>query len=146
MTQHAARGACYCGRVRFEAELPPRFVCHCHCENCRRAHGAAFVTWAGFRTDQVRMTAGADELRRYRTETDALRTFCGTCGSPMGFEADHYAGGMHLYAATLEDPRNFEPTFHVNYQSKLPWLQIDDDLPKYEGTLLHAPVDLRDYE
>ena len=57
----------------------------------------------------------------------------------MGFEAAHYAGGMHLYAASLEDPEDFQPTFHVNYQSKLPWLNINDDLPKYEGTLLHTP-------
>ena len=57
----------------------------------------------------------------------------------MGFEAEHYAGGMHLYAASLEDPEDFQPTFHVNYQSKLPWLNINDDLPKYEGTLLHTP-------
>ncbi len=64
----------------------------------------------------------------------------------MGFEADHYPGGMHLYAATLEDPSDFEPTFHVNYESKLPWLQITDDLPKYEGTLLQAPDDLRNYD
>jgi hypothetical protein len=57
----------------------------------------------------------------------------------MGFEADHYSGGMHLYAGSLENPEDFEPTFHVNYQSKLPWLNISDDLPKYDGTLLHAP-------
>ena len=63
----------------------------------------------------------------------------------MGFEADHYQGGMHIYAASLEDPRNFEPTFHVNYQSKLPWLQLLDDLKKNDGTLLHAPEDLSDY-
>ncbi len=63
----------------------------------------------------------------------------------MGFEAEHYAGRMHLYAGTLEDPEAFEPTFHVNWQAKLPWLQMTDDLPKYDGTLLHAPDDLRDY-
>jgi hypothetical protein len=64
----------------------------------------------------------------------------------MGFEAAHYPGGMHLYAASLEDPTDFEPTFHVNYGSKLPWLQINDDLPKYEGTLLNAPKDLSAYK
>ena len=63
----------------------------------------------------------------------------------MGFEADHYPGGMHLYAATLDDPAAFEPTFHVNWQSKLPWLPMEDDLLKYDHTLLHAPDDLRDY-
>lgn len=68
-----------------------------------------------------------------------FRHFCGSCGTPMGFEADHYPGGMHLYAATLSDPENFAPTFHVNYQSKLSWLKLDDDLPKYDSTLLNTP-------
>ena len=56
----------------------------------------------------------------------------------MGFVATHYPGGMHLYAASLERPEQFEPEFHVNWQSKLPWLSIQDDLPKYDGTLLHS--------
>lgn len=63
----------------------------------------------------------------------------------MGFEADYYPGGMHLYAASLEDPSKFKPTFHVNYESKLPWLEMNDDLTKYNGTLLHAPEDLSGY-
>ncbi|PPB79464.1 hypothetical protein LV82_02830 [Albidovulum inexpectatum] len=53
---------------------------------------------------------------------------------------------MHLYAASLEDPSDFAPTFHVNYQGKLPWLDLCDDLPKYQGTLLHAPEELADYK
>lgn len=64
----------------------------------------------------------------------------------MGFEADHYAGGMHLYAASMEHPDDFVPTFHVNFQSKLPWLKLKDDLTKYDGTLLHAPEDLSAYD
>ena len=64
----------------------------------------------------------------------------------MGFEANHYPGGMHLYAASLEDPSAFQPTFHVNYQSKLAWLELNDELKTYEGTLLNAPGDLRDYD
>lgn len=46
---------------------------------------------------------------------------------------------MHLYAASMERPETFKPTFHVNYQSKLPWLEMNDDLTKYDGTLLHTP-------
>lgn len=64
----------------------------------------------------------------------------------MGFEADHYAGGMHLYAGSMEHPETFAPTFHVNYQAKLPWLQMNDDLVKYNGTLLHNPEDLSAYD
>lgn len=64
----------------------------------------------------------------------------------MGFEAEHYPGGMHLYAASMENPEDFIPTFHVNYQSKLPWLEMNDGLKKFNGTLLHAPEDLSDYD
>ena len=84
--------------------------------------------------------------RTYESSKGVRRHFCEKCGSPIGFEADHYPGGMHLYAASLDDPRKFEPTFHVNFESKLPWLEMNDELPKYEGTLLHAPEDLSDYQ
>jgi hypothetical protein len=54
----------------------------------------------------------------------------------MAFVAEHYPGDMQLYAGTLVDPENFKPEFHVNYESKLPWLDLNDDLPKHFGTLL----------
>lgn len=63
----------------------------------------------------------------------------------MALEVKHYASGMHLYAASMEHPEDFKPAFHVNYQSKLPWLPIEDDLPKYEGRLTDARDDLTDY-
>jgi len=53
-----AKGSCHCGAVRFVARFPSRFVAHCHCASCRRAHGAAFVTWAGFPSSQVEVTEG----------------------------------------------------------------------------------------
>ncbi|MEO0568089.1 MAG: GFA family protein [Pseudomonadota bacterium] len=87
-----------------------------------------------------------DPPKTYESSPGVFRHFCATCGSPMGFEADHYAGGMHLYAASLEDPSDFHPTFHVNWKFKLPWLSMDDDLPKHDSTLLHAPQDLSAYD
>lgn len=64
----------------------------------------------------------------------------------MGFEAVHYPDVMHLYAATLDQPKNFKPEFHVNWESKLPWLAISDDLPKYEGRLEEHDGGLYDYQ
>jgi len=46
----------------------------------------------------------------------------------MGFEAEHYAGNMHLYAASMDDPFSYMPSFHVNHESKLPWFELNDDL------------------
>ena len=36
----------------------------------------------------------------------------------------------------MERPEDFVPTFHVNYQSKLPWLHMDDDLEKFQGSVI----------
>jgi hypothetical protein len=35
------QGRCLCGDVSFSAELPSKWVAHCHCTQCRRGAGAA---------------------------------------------------------------------------------------------------------
>jgi len=43
------------------------------------------------------------------------------------------SGVMHLYVAALDEPEKFEPTLHVAYEEKLPWLKLADDLPTRIG-------------
>jgi hypothetical protein len=137
------RGHCLCGRTRWEFTGEATSACYCHCDDCRRNCAAPVVGWLGVPARHFRWTG--DTPRTFESSAGVHRHFCGTCGSPMAFVAEHYAGGMHLYAASLERPQDFCPTFHVNYESKLPWLKIEDDLKKYAGTLLHAPEDLSAY-
>ncbi len=138
------RGYCFCKKTSWEYEGEMTWACYCHCDDCRRNCSAPVVAWIGVPLRNFKWTGEAPET--LESSKGVFRHFCKHCGSPVGFEADHYAGGMHLYAASMENPEDFNPTFHVNYQSKLPWLQMNDDLPKYEGTLLHAPKDLSDYD
>lgn len=133
------RGHCFCRKTRWEFDGAVSWACYCHCDDCRRNCAAPVVAWLGVPLRAFRWTGAAPKTRE--SSPGVFRHFCGECGTPMGFEADHYPGGMHLYAATLEDPADFKPEFHVNWQAKLPWLELQDDLPKYEGTLLHAPND-----
>jgi hypothetical protein len=140
----ATRGHCLCGQTQWEYEGDVTWACYCHCDDCRRNCAAPVVGWIGVPLRNFKWTANPPST--FESSKGVYRHFCGTCGSPIGFEADHYQGGMHLYAASLENPEDFKPTFHVNYQSKLPWLSMEDDLPKYDSTLLHAPEDLSDYD
>jgi hypothetical protein len=126
-------GACYCGRVRFEVDPPSRFVAHCHCHNCRRAHGAGFVTWAGFLRPQLRVTAGEDVLGRYLTETEATRTFCTHCGTPLFFESPRWAGEIHVAVAGLLDPPDRMPRGHAYADRSPAWCPITDALPRFGG-------------
>lgn len=138
------KGYCLCKRTTWAFEGEVTWGCYCHCDDCRRNCAAPVVAWLGVPLKNFRWTGAAPKT--IESSKGVFRHFCDTCGSPLGFEADHYAGGMHLYAASMEHPEDFEPTFHVNYQAKLPWLQMNDDLVKYDGTLLHAPEDLSAYD
>ncbi|MEO0368760.1 MAG: GFA family protein [Pseudomonadota bacterium] len=137
------RGYCLCGKTSYEFNGEINWSCYCHCDDCRRNCAAPVVAWLGVPFENFRWTGTPPST--YKSSKGVSRYFCGTCGSPMAFEADHYPGGMHLYAASLSDPKNFEPEFHVNHESKLEWLHLEDNLTKYHGTLLTAPDDLRDY-
>ena len=53
----------------------------------------------------------------------------------MAFQAEHYEGEIHLYAATLDKPEQFQPSCHVYYASKLDWLDIDDHLARHAYSL-----------
>lgn len=136
-------GACYCGKVQFEVDPPSRFVCHCHCHNCRRAHGAAFVTWAGFPLERFRILEGERELSRYLTDTGATRSFCRICGSPLFYSSPRWAGEVHVAVAQLSDPIDAPVKAHV-YADRAPdWCPIADDLPRYGGETGAEPISSR---
>jgi len=126
-------GTCLCGAIRFTVSGSPRFCAHCYCPNCRRAHGAAFVTWAGFRQEQIQIVSGSDCLTRYLTDTGAARSFCGRCGSTLFYEGPRWPGEVHVALANLSDDANLQPAAHVYVDDRAPWWRISDELPQYGG-------------
>jgi hypothetical protein len=135
-----ARGSCLCGAVRFELTLPSRFCAHCHCQNCRRAHGAAFVTWAGFEREQVEVS-GAESLARYKTDTGATRSFCSRCGSTLFYEGPRWPEQVHVALANVADPIGREPAVHVYVDHRADWWEITDSLPRRGGKTVGEPTE-----
>ncbi|MEM8536692.1 MAG: GFA family protein, partial [Pseudomonadota bacterium] len=62
------------------------------------------------------------------------RGFCAVCGTPLFYMSTRWPGEVHIYAATLDDPKLYQPTAHVHWAERLGWLHVVDDLPKYEGS------------
>jgi len=93
--------ACLCGDVRIAAALPSLWSAHCHCSPCRRAHGAAYVTWIGFRAGGCRFVDPHDRLRWFASSPGAERGLCSRCGSSLAFRSERWPGELHL---TLPDP------------------------------------------
>lgn len=125
------KGHCLCGEIRWSFDGEETWACYCHCDDCRRNCAAPVAAYIGVRLKDFKWTGG--QTGKYNSSSGVIRHFCSTCGTPMGFQADHYVGEIHVYAATLDDPKDFEPKFHVYHGAKLPWLGLHDDLKKIEG-------------
>jgi hypothetical protein len=120
-----ARGRCHCGRVRFVATFPSRFCAHCHCGSCRRAHGAAFVTWIGFRSEQVRVTEGGELLVPHESSPGTIRKFCSVCGTKLFFESTKWPGETHVTLAAFDDPVDRTPSVHAFAEEHVRWLPFE---------------------
>lgn len=123
-------GGCLCGNVRFRADNAPKWVGHCHCNSCRKFTGSAFATYAGYPTDAVTQTGKAPA--QHHSSEGVTRSFCGDCGSPISYEGERWPGEIHLMVCAFDDPNAFEPQGHVYWAERVPWLALDDDLPKFD--------------
>jgi hypothetical protein len=125
-----ANGGCLCGAVRFTARLPSKWVAHCHCTRCQRAHGAAFVTWVGMAADRVHIDDSGRSLAWFAGEGGAERAFCGRCGSSLFFRSERWPGELHVARALFTDPVDREPQAHAYHDSHVSWVALVDDLPR----------------
>ncbi len=125
-------GGCLCGQVRFEISGPLLVVTHCHCSMCRKAAGAAFVTWVTVRPAHFRWTAA--EPVHYRSSPPVRRGFCPTCGSALSFQRDDRPDEIDVTAATLDDPEAVRHQDHIWWKSRVSWFVAGDGLPRLAGS------------
>jgi hypothetical protein len=121
VTATSVGGGCLCGAVRLRAVLPPNWVAHCHCSMCRRAHGAGFVTWAGFPRDAVTIESGEGLLTRFQSSSQATRSFCSRCGSMLLFQSGHWPDETHVTLASLDSAEGLEPQAHSYWGNRVRW-------------------------
>jgi len=128
MTAIERTGRCLCGAVRFAAHGEPLWIAHCHCESCRRATSAAFATYVGYPVKAVAWTGAAP--RTFASSPGVTRSFCANCGAPMSFAGERWPGEIHLFAASFDAPGELAPQVHVYAEEQLPWVHLDDGLPR----------------
>ena len=77
----------------------------------------------------------------YESSPGVRRLFCQRCGTPMAYDADRFKHEIHFYAASLDDPENYAPEFHVHCEEQLTWVNVADDLPKYDKGVVRKASD-----
>ena len=118
----SVEGGCLCGGVRYRLHGPGKQGSDCHCEDCRRASAAPYVTWCSFPSDAVELLSG--ELRQV-PHASRLRFFASCCGTPLFIRDDASSGWIDITVASLDDPKSFPPQVAIWTEDKLPWVQLD---------------------
>jgi hypothetical protein len=129
------QGGCACGHVRYRLASAPMIVHCCHCRDCQRQTGSAFVLNALIETNRVEILSG--ETEAVPTPTDSGRPHvihrCPTCKIAVW---SHYGGVLPLSfvrVGTLDDPSALPPNVHIYTRSRLPWVALPADVPAFEA-------------
>ena len=128
-------GGCLCGAIRYEAEGEPVFSLQCHCRDCQRASGTAYVAAMRMPAAGFRITKGTP--KHYVSNADSgnavTRFFCGECGSPLYIQVATRPDIVGIRVGTLDDPSGFRAEADIFVKSAQPWDHMDPATPKYDS-------------
>jgi hypothetical protein len=123
-------GGCLCGAIRYQIDGDLARAGSCHCSMCRKAHGAAFGTYAEVPEGGFRWMVGRNEVRVFESSPGGGRAFCPHCGSTLGAVENGNLRWVTL--GTVDGDPGVRPQAHIFVASKAPWDDINDDLPRFD--------------
>ena len=127
------KGSCFCGLVKFSIEPPTHSCFHCHCESCRKSHGAPFVTWASVPYSKLKINEGEGIVKAYESSLNIFWGFCSNCGTSL-YQRTHRTPEMvYVSVATLTDPLDCKPDAHMCFSEHVDWFHVNDGIKTLEG-------------
>lgn len=126
-------GGCACGSVRYRLRSAPMFVQCCHCRDCQRQVGSAFVVNGMIETDRIEVEGVAPEVIVMPTDSgrphDVYR--CPACRTALWSDYGRRPALRFVRICTLDDPALHPPSAHIFTRSKLPWVSVSDTAPAF---------------
>jgi len=128
------QGGCCCGAIRYRLAGLPMFVHCCHCRDCQRQTGSAFVMNALIEAERIALLQGAVQRRALPTSSGRphIAHYCPECGTTLW--SDYGARKVMLFVrvGTLDEPAALPPDVHIFTRSRLPWVDISGGAPRFE--------------
>jgi hypothetical protein len=143
----AGEGGCSCGEVRYRLASEPLFTHCCHCLNCQRQTGSAFVINLLIEADRLELLAGEPKpVGVPRDDGSTQRIFrCPTCQIAV-FSEYTRPDVRFVRGGTLDDPTVVSPDVHIYTRSKLDWVALPESVPAfdvyYDKDVLWPPASL----
>jgi hypothetical protein len=126
-------GGCSCGAVRYRLTSDPLFVHCCHCLNCQRQTGSAFVINLLIEADRVKLLGEAPDAVDVPRDDGSTQTIfrCPTCQIAV-FSQYTRPEVRFVRAGTLDDPDSVSPDVHIFTRSKVSWVQLPESVPAFD--------------
>ena len=132
-TNNSYEGGCSCGELRYRINADPLIVHACHCRQCQRITGSAFVMNAAVEKSEVETLSGVT-ADCYFPGTCHTAFFCPKCGTYVWsqYVAGRLASCWFVRVGTLDEPDRHPPDVHIYTSSKQPWVLIPQGVPKFQ--------------
>jgi hypothetical protein len=130
----AREGGCACGAVRYRLTSEPLIVHCCHCLNCQRQTGSAFVINLLIEADRVELLMGEPQAVDVpRDDGSAQRIFrCPSCQVAV-FSDYGWPKLWFVRGGTLDEPSAVTPDVHIYTRSKVPWVALPEGTPAFDA-------------
>lgn len=136
-------GGCACGAIRYRVTEKPFIVHACHCRDCQKLTGSAFVINLWIERELV--AADHSLPKFYRLSAGSGRAhdvyYCASCGTRLWSRFEAIPGDtVLLRAGTLDDPAAVTPDVHIFTRSKLPWVRLPEGARAFDAMYKLAEV------
>lgn len=127
-------GGCACGAVRYRLNSKPMITHCCHCRDCQRQTGSAFVINALIETDRMDLLAGEPKAIAMPSPSgrghDVYR--CPACFTAVWSDYGKRPYLRFVRVGTLDDPSAIPPDLHIFTRSKQPWVGLPANARAFE--------------
>ncbi len=121
------KGGCQCGALRFKVSSPPLMLYCCHCTNCQKITGSAFVVSATLEESSFSFTRGNPKKTTWMSDSGKKRygLFCADCGVRLLHGQEPSSGLVSVRAGTFDDTGWLKPSGHIWTRSAQSWVIFD---------------------
>ena len=124
------QGGCLCGAVRFEINMDGHRTGNCHCRDCQKNSGSAFMPFTNVDAGHFRWIASPDGA--FSASEKAVRRFCTKCGTPLTWEGVDDADTMSVSTGALDDPSGVEISYEIYTRSRWDSISAAPGARQYE--------------
>jgi hypothetical protein len=128
-------GSCSCGAIRYALGEAPMVVHACHCRDCQRLTGSAFVINLWIEERCVERSGPEPRVFQTKGGTGAIHEVfsCPTCATQLWSRYHGSGATLFVRGGTLDEPDSVTPDIHIFTRSKLPWVALPPGAKHFEA-------------